>query len=111
MSVACATDAAATADAGRSGFVPADDNARWRLQGEVTTATAARIYEDSSALPLPSGGIVDCAGVTLVDSTAVALLMALRRRAMSERKPIAFENVPAALLALASVYGVADLLR
>jgi phospholipid transport system transporter-binding protein len=77
----------------------------------VTTETAPRIYEESSALPLPSSGVVDCAGVRLVDSTAVALLMALKRRAKSERKPLAFEHVPTALLALASVYGVADLLR
>jgi phospholipid transport system transporter-binding protein len=109
MSVTCSVDAA-TDEHVPPGFVAIDDNARWRLQGEVTTSTAARIIGDASTLPLPSSGVVDCDGVRVVDSTAVALLLALKRRARTERKPVAFVNVPAPLMALASVYGVAELL-
>ncbi len=109
MSVTCANEAAA-ADAGSPGFVAVDDNARWLLQGEVTAGTTARIVENAGTLPLPASGVVDCEGVRVVDSTAVALLLALKRRARTENRPIAFVNVPGPLIALASVYGVAELL-
>ncbi len=111
MSVACAPRGeAAQSDDGPSGFVAADDNSRWLLQGEVTTSTAPGILLASAALPLPTTGVVDCDRVRIVDSTAVAVLLALKRRARSEQQPITFSNVPAPLMALASVYGVADLL-
>ncbi len=110
MSVACPRGDAAIDESAATGFVPVDANARWMLQGEVTTATAARILNDASALPLPASGVVDCDGVRVVDSTAVALLLALKRRARAEQKPIAFANLPVPLVALASVYGVAELL-
>jgi len=109
MSVTCPNTAPAD-DEAPTGFVAVDDNARWRLRGEVTAGTTAQIIDDAAALALPSSGVVDCDGVRVVDSTAVALLLALRRRARTEQKPIAFVNVPAPLMALASVYGVAELL-
>jgi phospholipid transport system transporter-binding protein len=111
MSVACAASGAAPlADDAASGFLPVDGNARWQLQGAVTTDTAAAILQTASALPLPSTGVVECDGIRLVDSTAVALLLALKRRARSEQRTVAFVNVPAPLIALAGVYGVAELL-
>jgi ABC-type transporter Mla MlaB component len=110
MTVACGRPGASGIDAASSGFVPLDANARWMLQGEVTTATVARIFEQSATLPLPTSGIVDCDAVDVVDSTAVALLLALKRRAKSEKRAVAFANVPKPLLTLADVYGVADLL-
>jgi phospholipid transport system transporter-binding protein len=110
VSVACGVEGAPPLEAGESGFAPADDNARWLLEGEVTTATASHILAAAAALPLPSSGVIDCDRVRLVDSTAVALLLAVKRRAKSERRRVSFVNVPAPLMALAGVYGVADLL-
>lgn len=109
MSVACGQNGAPATDAAASGFVPVDS--RWMLQGEVTTATTPRIFDAASALALPESGIVDCDGVRVVDSTAVALLLAIKRRGNEQKRPISFVNVPVPLMALASVYGVADLLR
>ena len=45
-----------------------------------------------------------------VDSSAVAVLLALSRRAQEEGKPLVFTEIPAALRALADLYGVEDLL-
>jgi phospholipid transport system transporter-binding protein len=110
MSVECGRPGAQAVEAGQSGFLPVADNARWLLQGEVTTATAPRILEESAALPLPAEGVVDCEAVRLIDSTAVAVLLALKRRAKAEQRRLAFTNLPQPLLALASVYGVDNLL-
>jgi phospholipid transport system transporter-binding protein len=110
MTVECGRLGAPAVDAAASGFSPVGENARWLLQGEVTTATASRILEESAALPLPAEGVVDCEAVSVIDSTAVALLLALKRRAKAEQRPLAFTNVPQPLMALAGVYGVENLL-
>jgi phospholipid transport system transporter-binding protein len=46
-----------------------------------------------------------------VDSSAVALLLEWRRRALAKGKQLAFVNLPANLLALAELYGVTDLIQ
>ena len=43
-------------------------------------------------------------------SPGVAVLLALRRRAADEGKPLFFTHVPASLSALADLYSVEDLL-
>jgi phospholipid transport system transporter-binding protein len=54
---------------------------------------------------------IDFADVGMVDSSAVALLLEWRRLAASLGKRLAFVNLPANLLALANLYGVADLIQ
>ncbi len=55
-------------------------------------------------------GEIDLSGVDAVDSAAVAVLLALKRRASDDGRPLTFVDVPAALTALADVYGVEDML-
>ena len=50
-------------------------------------------------------------GITGVDSAAVALLLDWRRMAEQRKKKLGFRNLPANLLALAELYGVADLIQ
>ena len=57
-------------------------------------ADAGPALEAARELPLPADGVVDCAGIEAVDSTAVAVLLALKRRAAQERKPLRYTNVP-----------------
>jgi ABC-type transporter Mla MlaB component len=92
------------------GFVTDANGARWIYIGELTFANASKVYAAALALPLPRDGDVDLAGMAAVDSSAVAVLVALSRRALDEGKPLAFRNVPAALTALADLYSVEDLL-
>ena len=54
---------------------------------------------------------LDFAEVSDIDSSAVALLLEWRRLAASLRKRLAFVNLPANLLALANLYGVAELIQ
>jgi phospholipid transport system transporter-binding protein len=60
---------------------------------------------------LPERVAIDFSGVTGVDSSAVALLLEWRREAQARGITLEFENLPANLLALADLYGVADLIR
>jgi len=92
------------------GFLADADGARWIYIGELTFANASKVYAAAVALPLPRSSDVDLSGMAAVDSSAVAVLVALRRRATDEGKPLAFRNVPAALGALADLYSVEDLL-
>jgi phospholipid transport system transporter-binding protein len=61
-------------------------------------------------LPLPPSGIVDLAGVVHADSAALAVLLALRRRAIAEGRSITFASVPPMLDSLARVYGIEEFL-
>jgi phospholipid transport system transporter-binding protein len=88
-------------------FVAADD--RWRFDGILTFDDAARVLELSEALPLPASGVIDMSGLTHADSAALAVLLALRRRARLEKKQLKFPELPPMLDSLARVYGIEDL--
>lgn len=60
---------------------------------------------------LPDCLTIDFAAITEVDSSAVALLLEWRREAARLGKRLAFENLPANLLALAELYGVTGLIQ
>jgi phospholipid transport system transporter-binding protein len=83
---------------------------RWLLAGALTVDTAAGVLESSREAALPKTGIVDLAGLDGVDSAAVAVLLAWRRRALAEGVELAFTGAPASLAALAELYDVEDLI-
>jgi phospholipid transport system transporter-binding protein len=81
----------------------------WRFDGTLTMDTAAAVMASANALPLPETGRVDFGGLAQGDSSALAVIMALRRRALSEKRALRIENLPQALLSLAVAYGVDDI--
>lgn len=93
----------------QGGFAAAADG--WRFDGTLTMDTAAAVMASADALPFPESGQVDFGGLTQGDSSALAVIMALRRRARSERRELRIENLPDALLSLALAYGIEDLAR
>lgn len=105
MTLACAPGAGG---AGR--FVATADGRRWTFSGVLTIADAGPALEAALGLPLPADGVVDCAGIEAVDSAAVAVLLALKRRAAKENSPLRYANVPGALRDLGELYGVAEML-
>lgn len=88
------------------------DGDRWRFDGELTFDDAMTVLTVSQALPLPPSGVVDLSGLVHGDSSALAVLVALRRRAQAEgHVPLSFPGIPPMLDALARVYGVENVLN
>jgi phospholipid transport system transporter-binding protein len=91
-------------------------------QGEVLALTGALSFETIPAVlaesvayaerpDLPDRLTIDFAGITGVDSSAVALLLEWRRQALRRGKTLVFVNLPENLLALATLYGVTELIQ
>ncbi len=93
-----------------SGFAPDEDGARWTYAGELTSTNAGPVLAAAAALNLPGNGEVDLTDVEGIDSAAVAVLLALKRRAADEGRPLRFVGIPAALASLAELYGVEEIL-
>ena len=86
------------------------DGDRWTFCGALTFDDAMAVLDAASSLPLPKSGVVDMTGLVHADSAALAVLLALRRRASAEGSiPLRFVGVPPMLDSLARVYGIEDL--
>ena len=92
------------------GFAADAAGTRWTCAGALTFAEAGAVLASSSTLALPSEGVVDCGSIGAFDSSAVAVLLALKRRAAAEGRRIAFAGLPARLEALATLYDVEEML-
>jgi phospholipid transport system transporter-binding protein len=68
------------------------------------------VHAAAARLRLPAEGEVDLDNLGEFDSSAVAVLVALLRRAAGEGKPLRFVHAPPALAALAQVYNVEAIL-
>jgi phospholipid transport system transporter-binding protein len=82
----------------------------WLPVGSLTMDCVANVLSASAEAPLPGTGIVDLSRIEAVDSAGVALLLAWKRRAATEGKPMTFSHIPPSLASLAQLYGVGDLL-
>ncbi len=86
-----------------------------RLEGNLSYETIPAVLAETAQFAertdLPPTIRIDFANVTGVDSAAVALLLEWRRMALARGKTLVFENLPANLLALAQLYGVAELIQ
>ena len=100
----------ASADDAAAGFSVDAAGVRWNYSGALTFANASNVFAAAASMPLPAAGEVDLSGAVAVDSSAVAVLLALSRRAQEEGKSLAFTKVPAALRALADLYSVEEVL-
>jgi phospholipid transport system transporter-binding protein len=93
-----------------AGFAGDEIGARWAYAGALTYANAGAVLAAAAKLPLPTTGEIDLADIEAMDSAAVAVLVALKRRAASDGRTLTFVAVPAALTALADLYGVEEIL-
>lgn len=80
------------------------------LTGELTFNTVVEVWKRSAEL-FAGGGplIVDCAGITRSDSSALALFLEWNRLAQQQRRTINYRNLPPSLIAVAAVSGGANL--
>jgi phospholipid transport system transporter-binding protein len=82
----------------------------WHFSGALTLDDAAGIFDASAQTPLPANGVVDFSGMRHADSAALAIVIALKRRAAAEGRALSATGLPASLHSLAVVYGVDGLL-
>lgn len=77
-----------------------------------TLPDVLRASEEYATRPdLPDRLTIDFAGIDAIDSSAVALLLEWRRQAGRRGKKLEFVNLPANLVALATLYGVEELIQ
>jgi phospholipid transport system transporter-binding protein len=89
-------------------YITAENNT-WKLRGNLVVDKAETVLAESLALPMDDTAlVVDFAAVNIVDTTALALVLAWKRRAKEEFSEISFINFPDNLMSLASLYGVQD---
>jgi phospholipid transport system transporter-binding protein len=86
------------------------DGERIVLSGPVTLANVAALLEEGRRHLAEGAGTIDLAGVTELDSSALALLLAWLREARAGGRAVAFANLPESLQTIARLYGVEDLL-
>ena len=91
-------------------FAASPDLSHWTFEGALTFDNAAAAVEASSALDLPTSGHIALSGLRTVDSSALAVVFALKRRAKAHRRELVFDGIPSGLASLARVYGVDGML-
>ena len=83
------------------------------LPDAVTQASAVACLEALSkalALETDSDVVLDAGNLTRFDSTALAVLLDVRRQVLTMGKQFAVKDVPQRLQDLAALYGIAELL-
>jgi phospholipid transport system transporter-binding protein len=81
-----------------------------RLRGPVTLSTLQQLLAQVGAGYSAGAVEVDLSGVTEVDSSIVALMLAWARDAHAQAATIRFCNLPASVQTLIGLYDVGDLL-
>ena len=76
------------------------------FEGDLTLDNATRLLEEAEGALGEGARIFDLSRVRNMDSSALSLMLSLRRRAGGNA--IEFRAVPESLLSLASLYGISD---
>lgn len=86
------------------------ENNRLALSGPVVMQTLKSLHAAGVSQLAVGDLVVDMAGVTDADSSAVSLLMELRRAAQKHQRTLTVTNLPDSVRSLARLYGVTELL-
>jgi phospholipid transport system transporter-binding protein len=83
---------------------------RMVVSGALTLANVATVLREGNAAIGEGVRTIDLGEVGELDSSALALLLAWLREAKQHNGSLSFANLPQGLTAIASLYGVAELL-
>ena len=86
------------------------DGNQLRLQGTITVSSVVALCESGKQQFGGGDLIIDLSAVTEVDSSALSLLFEWRREARRRNTRLLFQNLPASLNSLATLYGVSYLI-
>ena len=81
------------------------------IAGSLTMATAGQAYRDIEKKLAQSDVFIDLSGVEQIDSSAVALLVTILRKAKISRNCVRFGAIPASINQFSEIYGIEDELR
>ena len=85
------------------------EEGRLKFAGPITIGAVTQLLKqvDGVIANAPAGDIlVDCEGMTLSDSAAIALLVEIHRKASRRNTPLRIEGVREQLVSLMGIYGV-----
>ena len=80
------------------------------VDGSVTLANVTQVLEDGYAAIRAGASAVDLKGVTELDSSLLAMLLAWLREAAQAGRTLRLDNLPGGLVTIAQLYGVDELL-
>ena len=83
---------------------------RLLVTGPVTLANVAQTLEEGYAAIRTGAAAIDLAGVTELDSSLLAMLLAWLREAAQAGRTLRLDNLPGGLTTIAQLYGVVELL-
>jgi phospholipid transport system transporter-binding protein len=83
---------------------------RLLVDGPVTLANVTQVLEDGYAAIREGASAVDLKGITELDSSLLAVLLAWLRAAAHAGRKLRLDNLPAGLTTIAQLYGVDELL-
>jgi phospholipid transport system transporter-binding protein len=86
------------------------DGERYLLKGPVTLVNAGELLAEGERLFSGQRMIVDFAGVTDADSSALSLMLEWGRRAKRRGAQMSFANLGDGIESLAALYGLSDLI-
>ena len=79
---------------------------RWQISGDLIINNITQVLNASKALSFTNPAQLDFSKVTDVDTSAVSLILELKRRANAEKVELSLVNVPENLISLMQLYGV-----
>lgn len=79
-----------------------------QLQGELTMSTTPALLKHAGELM--AAGTVDLSAVTTADSSGVAFLLELKRRARAAKQPLGFSHCPEQLRGLVTFFELEEAL-
>lgn len=83
----------------------------WSVSGDLLIDAATALLIKSQSMPIAENTKIDFSAVTNIDTSTISLILEWQRRAKKENQTIKFVNLPANLVSLTQLYGVADLIN
>jgi phospholipid transport system transporter-binding protein len=84
---------------------------RWEISGDVVIGAVPMLLAASKSLSIAQNTTIDFAKVDDIDTSTISLILEWRRRAQKENQQLNFVNLPANLISLTQLYGVAELIN
>lgn len=81
------------------------------LEGDLTLAQAASMLDQCKAAVRQGAEVIDLSRLGHMDSSAISLILSLRRFSQAQGRSVEIRAIPESLLSLANLYGVAEHLQ